>query len=195
MSTQTGTPGGLRTLLARRSATMPMALPWWADTIILPLLNVIIAFIVSGLVVWLIVGADPLSVGITMMQGAFGDANAIGTTLYYATTYIFAGLAVAVAFHAGLFNIGVDGQGQLAGIGIAFACLHLGWAPWPLAIPLAMISAMIFGAAWAFIPGYLQARRGSHVVITTIMFNYIATALVQYLLVHVLMKAGTGDPK
>ncbi|CAM5772358.1 ABC transporter permease [Labrys miyagiensis] len=193
MSSPTSTPGRL---FARRSAgTTPTPLPWWADAILLPLINVVIAFVVSGIIVWLIVGADPMSVGITMIQGAFGDANAIGTTLYYATTYIFAGLAVAVAFHAGLFNIGVDGQGQIAGIGIAFACLHLGWAPWPLAIPLAMIAGMVFGAAWAFLPGYLQAKRGSHVVITTIMFNYIATALVQYLLVHVLMKAGTGDPK
>jgi ABC-type uncharacterized transport system permease subunit len=170
-------------------------MPWWADTLVLPLINVVIAFLVSGIAVWAIVGANPLTVGITMIQGAFGDANGVGTTLYYATTYIFAGLAVAVAFHAGLFNIGVDGQGQIAGIGIAFACLHLGGVPWFLAIPLAMLAAMLFGAAWAFLPGYLQAKRGSHVVITTIMFNYIATALVQYLLVHVLMKAGTGDPK
>lgn len=195
MSTQTSSPGGLGAFFSRRSSAGIVTLPWWADTIVLPLFNVVIAFLVSGLAVWLIVGANPLSVGITMIQGAFGDANGLGTTLYYATTYIFAGLAVAVAFHAGLFNIGVDGQGQIAGIGIAFACLNLGGVPWFLAIPLAMIAGMIFGAAWAFIPGYLQAKRGSHVVITTIMFNYIATALVQYLLVHVLMKAGTGDPK
>ncbi|GLS18381.1 ABC transporter permease [Labrys miyagiensis] len=170
-------------------------LPWWADTIMLPLINLLIAFMVSGIVVWAFVGADPLTVGTTMIQGAFGDANGIGTTLYYATTYIFAGLAVAVAFHAGLFNIGVDGQGQVAGLGIAFACLHATALPWFLTIPIGIVAAMIFGALWSFLPGYLQAKRGSHIVITTIMFNYIATDLVQYLIVHVLMKPGTGDPK
>ncbi|WP_284311328.1 ABC transporter permease [Labrys miyagiensis] len=161
----------------------------------LPLINLLIAFMVSGIVVWAFVGADPLTVGTTMIQGAFGDANGIGTTLYYATTYIFAGLAVAVAFHAGLFNIGVDGQGQVAGLGIAFACLHATALPWFLTIPIGIVAAMIFGALWSFLPGYLQAKRGSHIVITTIMFNYIATDLVQYLIVHVLMKPGTGDPK
>lgn len=196
MSGQTTTPGALLgAIFSGRSSASLVALPWWADTIILPLFNVLVAFIVSGVAVWLIVGADPLSVGVTMVKGAFGDANALGTTLYYATTFIFSGLAVAVAFHAGLFNIGVDGQGQIAGIGIALACLHLGGLPWFLAIPTGMIAGMLFGAAWALIPGYLQAARGSHVVITTIMFNYIATALVQYLLVNVMMKPGSGEPK
>jgi general nucleoside transport system permease protein len=197
MSSQPAQPTSNRgSVFSRRGVGLGVVvLPWWMDAIILPLFNLIVAFAVSGIVVWLVVGANPLTVGTGMIEGAFGSADAIGTTLYYATTYIFAGLAVAVAFHAGLFNIGVDGQGQIAGIGIAFACLHLGGVPWLVAIPLAMIAAMIFGAAWAFIPGYLQAKRGSHVVITTIMFNYIATAVVQYLLVHVLMKAGTGDPK
>ena len=196
MSGQTTTPGAfLGAIFSGRSGASLITLPWWADTIILPLLNVLVAFIVSGIAVWIIVGADPLTVGVTMIGGAFGDANAVGTTLYYATTFIFAGLAVAVAFHAGLFNIGVDGQGQIAGIGIAWACLHLGGLPWLLAIPLGMAAGMLFGAAWAFIPGYLQAKRGSHVVITTIMFNYIATALVQYLLVNVMMKPGSGEPK
>ena len=63
------------------------------------------------------------------------------------------------------------------------------WTPW-LVVPLAMVAAALFGAAWAFIPGYLQARRGSHVVITTIMFNFIASALMIYLLVNVLIKPG-----
>lgn len=196
MSGQTTTPSALLgAIFSRRGSAGLIPLPWWADTIILPLINVVVAFLVSGLAVWAIVGADPLTVGTTMMTGAFGDANAIGTTLYYATTFIFAGLAVAVAFHAGLFNIGADGQGQIAGIGITLACLHVGGLPAFLAIPIGVLAAMIFGAAWAFIPAYLQAKRGSHVVITTIMFNYIATALVQYLLVNVMMKPGSGEPK
>jgi len=191
----TGAPlrQGIRFRLAGAAAAT--TLPWWADALLLPLVNIVVAFIVCGLVVWVFVGVNPLTIGLTMVDGAFGDANGVGTTFYYATTYIFAGLAVAVAAHAGLFNIGVDGQGQLAGIGIAVACLNMHSLPAILAIPAAMILGMAFGAFWGFIPGYLQARRGSHIVITTIMFNFIASALIQYLLVHVMMPVGEGEPK
>ena len=173
----------------------PGELPRWADVFLLPLINVGLAFLASGLVVWAFVGANPFEVGATMMRGAFGDPDGIGVTLYYATTFIFAGLAVAVAFHAGLFNIGADGQGQIAGVGVTLACLHMNGWPLLIALPAAMLAAMIFGAAWAFLPGYLQAKRGSHIVITTIMFNFIATAIVQYLLVRVLKPVGSGEPK
>ncbi len=198
MSEAGGLSHYLRGLLVPRSGGATSSsgmLPWWADAFILPVVNIVVAFVVCGLVLWVFVGANPLSVGTTMIQGAFGDANGIGTTLYYATTYIFAGLAVAVAFHTGLFNIGVDGQGQIAGIGITFACLNMGHVPGFIAVPAAILVGMAFGALWGVIPGYLQAKRGSHIVITTIMFNFIASSVVQYTLVHVMMKPGTGDPK
>ena len=169
-------------------------LPNWAEYGLIPLVNLVVAFLISGLVV-VFAGENPFKAAYLMVSGAFGTGEGIGYTLFYATNFIFAGLAVAVAFHAGLFNIGVDGQGQVAGLGIALACLHSAALPWFLAIPIGIVGAMIFGALWSFLPGYLQAKRGSHIVITTIMFNYIATDLVQYLLVHVLMKPGTGDPK
>jgi len=174
----------------------PTDLPRWADVFLLPLINVALAFLASGLVIYLVVGSNPLDVGATMIKGAFGSPRGIGYTLYYATTFIFAGLAVAVAFHAGLFNIGADGQGQVAGIGITLACLHLGGVPLILSLPLVMLAAMAFGAAWAFIPAYLQAKRDSHIVITTIMFNFIGAALVQYAIVRHLMPLGSGgEPK
>ena len=69
------------------------------------------------------------------------------------------------------------------------------WPHWALALPFAILGAGVFGAAWAFIPAYLQAKRGSHVVITTIMFNFIASALVVYLLVNVLKVPGSMAPE
>ena len=158
------------------------------------MLNVAAAFLVSGLVV-LIIGENPLEAIVILIKGAFGYAEGIGFTLFYATNFIFTGLAVAVAFHAGLFNIGGDGQAYIAGLGVTLVCLALPGMPFILVLPLAILAAMVFGAAWAFIPGYLQAKRGSHVVITTIMFNFIASALMVYLLVDVLKPAGSMNPE
>ncbi len=147
----------------------------------------------SGLVV-AIIGESPLRAMQIMVRGAFGSAYGWGYTLYYTTSFIFTGLAVTVAYHASQFNIGGEGQAQIGGLGVALVCLAVPWPHWTLALPAAMVGAAIFGAAWAAIPAYLQAKRGSHIVITTIMFNYIASALIVYLLVEVLRPAGQMDP-
>jgi general nucleoside transport system permease protein len=124
------------------------------------------------------------------------DSVSISYTLYYATDFIFTGLAVAVAFHAGLFNIGGEGQAYIAGLGVTLAMLALDqYLPGVLLIPIALIAAIVFGAGWALIPAYLQAYRGSHIVITTIMFNFIAAALMTHLLVNVLIKPGQQSPE
>jgi simple sugar transport system permease protein len=130
-----------------------------------------------------------------MAQGAFGSGEAIGYTLYYATNFIFTGLAVAVAYHAGLFNIGAEGQAYIGGLGTGLVCLWGGGWPFWAILPLAIFAGAAFGAAWAFVPAWLQARRGSHVVITTIMFNFIAAALMTYLLVNVLINPGQQSPE
>ena len=122
-------------------------------------------------------------------------AEAIGYTLFYATNFIFTGLAVAIAFHCGLFNIGGEGQAYVDGLGVALVCLYFDALPFILILPLAIIASALFGGFWAFIPGWLQARRGSHVVITTIMFNFIAAALMTYLVVNVLIKPGSQIPE
>jgi len=114
---------------------------------------------------------------------ALGSSDGIGYTLYYATNFIFTGLAVAVAYHAGLFNIGAEGQAYIGGLGVGLVCLGLGHWPFWAVLPLAVLAGALGGAAWALIPAWLQARRGSHVVITTIMFNFIASAVMTYLLV------------
>lgn len=168
---------------------MKPALPRWADLGLIPLLNLALAFVVAGLVV-VFIGEDPIRAVRILIQGSLGSSYGIGFTLYYATTFVFTGLAVAIAFHASLFNIGGEGQAALGGLGVTLVCLALPWPHWALALPFAILGAGLLGGAWAFIPGYLQAKRGSHVVITTIMFNFIASALVVYLLVNVMKAPG-----
>ncbi|MFM8750003.1 ABC transporter permease [Rhabdaerophilum sp.] len=174
-------------------SSKPVTLPRWADVYLMPALNVGLAFLASGLVV-LAIGESPLEATTLLLRGALGHAEGIGFTLYYTTNFIFTGLAVAVAFHAGLFNIGGEGQAMLGGIGAAIAALMLGSLPGIIALPAAILAAALFGAGWAAIPGWLQAKRGSHVVITTIMFNFIASALLVYLLVDVFRPAGMMEP-
>ena len=167
------------------------ALPRWVTLGVLPLLNLLAAFLVTALVIVLI-GESPGECLQLILEGALGYGEGIGYTLYYSTSFIFAGLAVAIAFHAGLFNIGGEGQAILGGLGAGLVCLAFpNLSPW-LLIPLAISAAMLFGAAWALIPAWLQAYRGSHIVITTIMFNFIGAALMVYLLVHVLIVPGVG---
>jgi ABC-type uncharacterized transport system permease subunit len=170
-------------------------LPAWIDYGLIPLFNLVVAFAVAGLVV-LMVGESPVEAAALMIRGAFGYGEGIGFTLYYTTSFIFTGLAVAVAFHGGLFNIGGEGQAYLGGLGVAAVALSLGGIlPWWLNLPLAVAASCACGALWALIPAWLQARRGSHIVITTIMFNFIAAALMVYLLVNVLKPAGTMAPE
>ncbi|PTQ70746.1 ABC transporter permease [Celeribacter persicus] len=165
-------------------------MPKWADAVLIPLISILIAFFFSGVVIWAI-GKDPFVAIKTMVQGAFGSTQGVGYTLYYATNFIFTGLAVAVAYHARLFNIGGEGQATLGGLGVTLVCLAVPWPHWALALPAAMIGGALFGAAWAFIPAWLQAKRGSHIVITTIMFNYIGAALLGYVLLNVLKVPGS----
>lgn len=174
--------------------TAATKLPKWAEFGLLPLLNLTAALLLSGAIVRMI-GESPLEALKLMVQGAFGSQDSIGYTLFYATDFVFTGLAVAVAFHAGLFNIGGEGQAYIGGLGVGLVCLAIGsWSPW-IVVPLAIMAGCVFGAAWAFVPGWLQARRGSHIVITTIMANFIASALMTYLLVNVLIKPGQQSPE
>lgn len=171
-----------------------LRLPWWAEYALLPLLNLALALLAAGVVV-LVTGENPVQAVAVMVRGAFGTGEGIGYTLYYATDMIFTGLAVAVAFHCGLFNIGAEGQAYIAGIGVTLVCLYLDFLPFWLVAPLALLGAAAFGAAYAAIPAWLQARRGSHIVITTIMMNFIAYALMEWLLVNVLIKPGQMSPE
>ncbi|MEE9313927.1 MAG: ABC transporter permease [Rhizobiaceae bacterium] len=174
---------------------MNNSLPRWVDFGLMPFINVAVAFLIAGLVV-LFVGESPIEAAYLMVKGAFGNGYNLGYTLFFATTFIFTGLAVAVAFHAGLFNIGGEGQAYIGGLGVGLVCLSFDSVlPWWLTFPLAIIGAAVFGGLWAFIPAILQAKRGSHIVITTIMFNFIAAALMVYLLAGPLQKSATLGPR
>lgn len=175
--------------------SQPVELPRWIDRLVLPVFNVGVALLVAGLVVWSI-GLDPIQVLALLIKGAFGSRSGLSYTLYYATTFIFTGLAVAVAFHGGLFNIGGEGQAMMGGLGVALVGLAWGTVlPGWLLLPAMVLGAMLFGMAWAAVPGALQAWRGSHIVITTIMANFIAAALLVFLLVEVLKEPGNMAPE
>jgi simple sugar transport system permease protein len=175
--------------------SQPVELPRWLDVAVLPAVNLAFALLVAAGVV-LLVGFNPGEVLGLLIQGAFGSASGLSYTLYYATTFVFTGLAVAVAFHGGLFNIGGEGQAVMGGLGAGLAALAWSAAlPAWLMLPLMVLAAALFGGAWAAVPGALQAWRGSHVVITTIMFNFIAAALLSYLLVGPLKEPGNMTPE
>ncbi|HZY67665.1 MAG TPA: ABC transporter permease [Devosia sp.] len=170
---------------------MRRPIPRWAELIILPALNLLLAFAISGLVV-LMIGENPLEAYRAIFVGAFGSGDGLGYTLYYATNFIFTGMAVAIAAHGGLFNIGAEGQAYVAGLGAVLAALALDWSHALLVIPLSIMGAALFGGIWAAVPGWLQAKRGSHIVITTIMFNFIASAMMIFVLNRFLKPAGSN---
>ncbi len=159
--------------------------------LLFPLIAVVAAFVVGGIVV-LLIGDNPIETYKLLIGSALSWPDGIGYTLFYATPLIFTGLAVAVAFRCGLLNIGAEGQLYIAAfvtawVGITFANLS-GW----VLIPLACLAAILSGATWGAIPGVLKARFGSHEVINTIMLNFIAVALTSYF-VQYHFKA-PGDP-
>ena len=156
-------------------------LPTWVDVGLIPLLNLLLALAAAS-VVFLLINENPIECLGIMIKGAVGSLKGWSYLLYYATNFIFTGLCVAIAFHAGLFNIGGEGQAYFAGLGAAIVGLNLEFLPWPIVIPLSIIASILFGAFWGLVPGYLQAKRGSHIVITTIMFNFIASSLMVYLI-------------
>ncbi len=168
-------------------------MPHWADVLLIPLISLLLAALLSALVI-LAIGESPAAAFNLMVEGALMRSAGWGYTLYYATNFMFTGLAVSVAFHARIFNIGGEGQAMLGGLGVALACLYVPWPHWSLALIGASVGAALFGALWAYIPAILQAKRGSHIVITTIMFNFIAAAVLNYILVNILRPVGAMDP-
>jgi general nucleoside transport system permease protein len=156
------------------------------DALLVPLLAILTAVAVGGLII-LLVGGDPIGAYVGLAQGAFGSVHALSETAVWAAPYIFAGLAVAFAFKGGLFNIGAEGQlafGAVTAALIGYALpgwLHMNLSPF-IHIPLAVGLGVLAGALWAAIPGALKAYTGGHEVINTIMMNYIALNITSFLL-------------
>jgi ABC-type uncharacterized transport system permease subunit len=169
-------------------------LPRWATAFVLPVLNLLSALLVAALAIHLL-GESPTESLAILINSAVINPEGLSYTLFYASTFIFTGLAVSIAMKGGLFNIGAEGQMYVGGLGLTVAMLTLDHAlPAWLLIPAAMLGSALFGAAWAFLPGYLQARRGSHVVVTTIMFNFIAADLMNFIIVKYLIPEGQQNP-
>jgi ABC-type uncharacterized transport system permease subunit len=155
-------------------------------SLLVPVLAVLTSVIVGGIVI-AIVGGDPFAAFLGLAEGAFGSAAALSETAVWATPYIFAGLAVALAFKGGLFNIGAEGQ-------LAFGAVAAAWFGYALPsvlgidipaiihLPLTILAGTLAGAIWGGIPGWLKAKFGGHEVINTIMMNYIALNITSFLL-------------
>jgi general nucleoside transport system permease protein len=146
--------------------------------LIFPVIAVVLAFVVGALVI-LATGNNVLAAYGALLSGGFGSMQSLGRTIVNATPLIFTGLAVAVPFRAGLFNIGGEGQLFIGAItGVAVGLLMPG--PGPLVIVTALVAAAVAGLLWGGIPGILKIF-GAHEVITTIMLNFIAINLAYWL--------------
>jgi general nucleoside transport system permease protein len=137
--------------------------------------------VLIGAIILIVSGANPLEAYAALLRGSFGTPTALGRTLEKATPLIFSGLAVAFAFKAGMFNIGAQGQLLFGAITAAFLGFTIHGLPAFIHIPLALIGGAVAGGLFGIIPGALKAYRGVHEVITTIMLNYIAINITDYL--------------
>jgi simple sugar transport system permease protein len=131
-----------------------------------------------------------VSAYVGLFQGAFGSPRAISETLIATTPYILTGLAVAVGFRGGLFNIGAEGQYYVGSICAVFVGYTFKGLPPFLHIILSMLAGIVGGGLFAAIPGYLKARFGIHEVINTIMLNYIGVKTIDWL-----VRGPLRDPK
>ncbi len=167
--------------------------------ILAPLAAVLLALCVGALFM-LLLGYNPWQVYATLLSFSLGRTDSIGSILFYATPLLFAGLAVAVGMKAGLLNIGVEGQYLIGAFCAAWVGFSLQGLPAWLHLPLAVLAALTGSMLWILLPAYLKVFRGVHEVISTIMLNYVAYALLHWLVADVYMDrnqqipAGLGSP-
>ncbi|MDQ3692867.1 MAG: ABC transporter permease [Chloroflexota bacterium] len=140
--------------------------------------------LLAGGVVILVSGQDPLLAYQAMFIGAFGGPREISETLIAAAPLILGGLAFAIAYQAGLFNIGIEGQLVLGGLAAGLVAATPLGLPIFVHLPLAVLAAVVAGGFWGGLPGFLKARTGAHEVITTIMLNYIAFRISAYVIAN-----------
>lgn len=151
----------------------------------LPLISIILSIIVGSLVIiaseWLVAGELKPGLALdaysALVSGSVGSFRAIVNTLTNSMPLMLGGLAVGLAFKAGLFNIGAQGQFLMGALGSVIVGVQLRESPVIIAVPLALGAGMLAGAAWGFIPGFLKAVSGAHEVVTTIMLNFVAIAI------------------
>ncbi len=151
-----------------------------------PIIAVVFAMLV-GAIFMIAVEGNPIEAYKVLFTSSFGNTRYFFETLVNTIPLIFTGLSVAFAFRCGLFNIGGEGQFFAGYITVAAVGVYLKVPYWWIHIPLALLAAIVAGAIWGGIPGYLKAKLGIHEVISTIMFNYIGLYLVNFLIRSVMM--------
>lgn len=160
------------------------------DSAVVPLVAIVLGLIV-GAIIMLLGGYDPILAYRSLLKKVFGNPYDFGETLTAITPLIFTGLSVAFAFRTGLFNIGAEGQYIIGMTGATFIGVQV-HAPWYIHAPLAILVGALCGGLWGMIAGYLKAARGVNEVITTIMLNWIALHLGNYIVNHFLLESGKG---
>lgn len=158
-----------------------------------PLLAIVVSAILTSLFL-IAIGESP-SILWEAFTSTFFNHFGLGYTLYYTTPLILTGLSVAICFHAGLFNIGSEGQLHLGAIGVIACSTFFPSLSSYVAIPLGILSSMIAGALWGWIAGFLKAKRGSHEVIVTILLNFIGITLVNYLILYPFKNTQVQNPE
>lgn len=139
--------------------------------------------ILAGTLLAACFGASPWTFLTTLLGGTLGSGYAVGQVLFKATPLLFTGLAAALPFRAGLFNIGAEGQMTIGGLAMAVVGIHLAQVPGPWLWLACILAAAAAGGAWGGFAGWLKARTGAHEVIVTILLNFVALALANYVLV------------
>jgi ABC-type uncharacterized transport system permease subunit len=153
---------------------------WLLNAIVVPAVSILCGFLVGAIAI-VAAHADPLVAYSALFAGAFTNNNALAETLVSTTPYILLGLALALGFRAGLFNIGAEGQFYIGSLTGVFVGYSIQGYPGIVEIPLALLAGMLGGAFWASIAGALKAWLGAHEVITTIMLNYVSFLVASYL--------------
>ena len=146
------------------------------SSLVAPVASVLCALLIGAIVI-MASGFEPWVAYQALFQGAFGNVRALGNTLTRSTPIIFTGLAIAVAFKGGMFNIGAEGQIMLGAIGSAMAGHLFTGLPMVVHLPLTVLCGIASAALWGFIPGILKSLKGVHEVISSIMMNYIALSV------------------
>lgn len=172
------------------------------SVVALPLISIALSIIVGSFVIiaseWLVAGEVKPGLALdayaALVSGSVGSFRAIVNTLTNAMPLILAGLAVGLAFKGGLFNIGAQGQFLMGALGSVIVGAQLRESPVIIAVPLALAAGMIAGAAWGFIPGFLKATSGAHEVVTTIMLNFVALAVLAAAVNGPLNVEGSASP-
>ncbi len=163
------------------------------DKIVVPVFAVITSLFIAAIVM-IMIGKNPIVAYGALLFGAFGTKGALINNLMKATPLILTGLSVGLGFRAGLFNIGANGQLIIGALLSTYIGTKMIAYPFYLSIPIMLITGMVGGALWAAIAGWLKVARGAHEVITTIMLNYVAVFIANYV-VNGPFQAPGGVPK